>query len=106
MAIVAMWKCDRDGSMFADKKEAEAYDKMLELAEGFAALIGAKCESISEADAEAIGLLLSQHKDEVLAACKGKPDALKAISSEEAAPPEDKTTKSKGAVVTPIAKKG
>ena len=53
--------------MFADKKEAEAYDKMLELAEGFAALIGAKCESISEADAEAIGLLLSEHKDEVLA---------------------------------------
>lgn len=92
--------------MFADKKEAEAYDKMLELAEGFAALIGAKCESISEADAEAIGLLLSQHKDEVLAACKGKPDALTAISAEEAAAPEDKTTKSKGAVVTPIAKKG
>ena len=93
--------------MFADKKEAElAYDKMLELAEGFAALIGAKCESISEADAEAIGLLLSQHKDEVLAACKGKPDALTSISAEEAAPAEDKTTKSKGAVVTPIAKKG
>ena len=106
MAIVAMWKCDRDGSMFADKKEAEAYDKMLELAEGFATLIGAKCESISEADAEAIGLLLSQHKDEVLAACKGKPDALTAISAEEAAPAEDKTTKSKGAVITPIAKKG
>ena len=92
--------------MFADKKEAEAYDKMLELAEGFAALIGAKCESISEADAEAIGLLLSQHKDEVLAACKGKPDALTSISAEEAAPAEDKTTKSQGAVVTPIAKKG
>ena len=92
--------------MFADKKKAEAYDKMLELAEGFAALIGAKCESISEVDAEAIGLLLSQHKDEVLAACKGKPDALTAISAEEAAPAEDKTTKSKGAVVTPIAKKG
>ena len=106
MAIVAMWQCDRDGSMFADKKEAEAYDKMLELAEGFAALIGAKCESISEADAEAIGLLLSQHKDEVLAACKGKPDALTSISAEEAAPTEDKTAKSKGAVVTPIAKKG
>ena len=92
--------------MFADKKEAEAYDKMLELAEGFAALIGARCESISEADAEAIGLLLSQHKDEVLAACKGKPDALTAISAEEAAPAEDKTAKSKGAVVTSIAKKG
>ena len=31
MAVIAVWKCDRDGTMFADKKEAEEYDKMLEL---------------------------------------------------------------------------
>ena len=33
MAVVAMWQCDRDGSMFASKTEAQAYDRMLELAE-------------------------------------------------------------------------
>ena len=35
MVVVTMWKCDQDDSMFDNKKDADAYDKMLELAEGF-----------------------------------------------------------------------
>ena len=34
MVVVTMWKCDQDDSMFDNKKDADAYDKMLELAEG------------------------------------------------------------------------
>ena len=102
MAIVAMWQCDRDGSMFATKKDAEAYDKMLELAEGFSALIEANCASISADDAEAIGLLLSKHKDQIVAACKGRPDALTAVLSTDDASEEDGSS----AVVTPIKAKG
>lgn len=83
MAIVAMWQCDRDGTMFASKKDAEAYDKMLELAHGFSQLIEAHATDISTEDAEAIGLLLAQHKDRVMAACKGKTDELEALAEED-----------------------
>ncbi len=48
MAVIAVWKCDRDGTMFADKKEAEAYDKMLELAANISDLIE---ENIPDVDA-------------------------------------------------------
>ena len=101
MAVIAMWKCDRDGSMFASKKDAEAYDRMLELAEGFAAVIEANFERISEEDAEAIGVLLAKHKDAVVAACKGNADALAAIGTDDA----DMQSEPEDSVVTPISAK-
>ena len=76
MAVIAVWKCDRDGSMFEDKKEAEAHDKMLELAVNITHLIEANIKTVSEADAEAIGLLLAKRSEDLVKACKGKPDAL------------------------------
>ena len=84
MAVVAMWKCDRDGSMFSDKKDADAHDRMLELAEAFSELL-TQHSSISEQDAEQLGLLLSRNKEHLMAACKGKPEALSEVSAEEAA---------------------
>ena len=39
MAVIPVWKCDRDGVMFDDKKSADEHDKMLELAENITALI-------------------------------------------------------------------
>ena len=83
MAVVAMWKCDRDDSMFNNKKDADAYDKMLELAENFSLLLGKQIEGISEQDAENIGLLLSKNKNVLIAACKGNPDLLLDIGSED-----------------------
>lgn len=83
MAVVAMWKCDRDGSMFNDKKDADAHDKMLELAEAFSAMLTRHAGSINDQDAEQLGLLLSKHKEHLMAACKGKPEALEQISTEE-----------------------
>ena len=82
MAVVAMWKCDRDDSMFASKKDADTYDKMLELAENFSLLLEKQIEGISEQDAENTGLLLSKYKDVLIAACKGKPELLLDIGSE------------------------
>ena len=83
MAVVAMWKCDRDDTMFDSKKEADAHDKMLELAESFSALLGKQIEGISEQDAENIGLLLSKNKNILIAACKGNPGLLLDIGSED-----------------------
>jgi len=69
--------------MFDSKKEADAYDKMLELAENFSLFLGKQIEGISEQDAENIGLLLSKNKNVLIAACKGNPDLLLDIGNEE-----------------------
>jgi dsDNA-binding SOS-regulon protein len=97
MAVVAMWKCDRDNSMFESKKNADAHDKMLELAESFSALLSRELASISEQEAENIGLLLSKNKELLVNACKGKPDLLLDIGIDH---PQDDSN------VTPLAAKG
>lgn len=76
MAVIAVWKCDRDDSMFANKKDAEEHDKMLELAENITALIDRDIEGIDEKTSEAIGILLSKHRENLAKACKGKPELL------------------------------
>jgi len=67
--------------MFDNKKDADAHDKMLELAEYFSLFLGKHIEDIGEQDAEKIGLLLSKNKNVLIAACKGKPDLLLEIGS-------------------------
>ena len=94
MAVVAMWKCDRDDTMFDNKKDADAHDRMLELAENFGLLLSKHIQGMSEQDAENIGLLLSRNKNVLVAACKGNPDLLLEIGNEEASN------------VTPLAAKG
>ena len=99
MAVIAVWKCDRDGSMFEDKKAAEAHDKMLELAESITQLIEANIKSVSENDAEEIGLLLAKRSDDLVKACKGKPAAL--LENNSSAETDD-TAEADANNVTPI----
>jgi len=80
MAVVPMWKCDRDGSMFDNKKEAEAHDKMLELAASFTVLFEKHLTSISEQESEQLGLLFAHNKELVIGACKGKPELLEELA--------------------------
>jgi hypothetical protein len=83
--------------MFDTKKDADAHDKMLELAESFSALFEKQIEGISEQDAEKIGLLLSRNKDILIAACKGQPDLLLDIGNKD---------KQEASNITPLAAKG
>ena len=76
MAVVAVWKCDRDGKMFEDKKAAEAHDKMLELAANITQLIEHSIRGINEQHSEAIGLLLAERSEQLAKACKGRPEVL------------------------------
>ncbi|MBE0510022.1 MAG: YebG family protein [Chromatiales bacterium] len=76
MAVIAMWKCDRDGAMFDDKKAADAHDKMLELGEVFTRLLEQVIPEVDGNKAEEFGLLMARHKEQVILACKGKIDAL------------------------------
>lgn len=69
--------------MFENKKDADDYDKMLELAEGFSTFLLKKANGISDQDAEDIGLLLSKNKNLLIAACKGKPGLLLDIGDSE-----------------------
>jgi dsDNA-binding SOS-regulon protein len=76
MAVIAVWQCDRDGSMFEDKKQAEEHDKYLELAANITSLIESQIPGIDEKYSEAIGLMLAQRREQLAKACKGKPDEL------------------------------
>ncbi|WP_111643340.1 YebG family protein [Marinimicrobium alkaliphilum] len=76
MAVIAVWQCDRDGSMFNDKKQAEEHDKYLELAANITDLIETQVPGLSEAQSEAIGLLLAERREVLAKACKGKPELL------------------------------
>jgi uncharacterized protein len=76
MAVVARWMCDRDNSMFDSKKDADAYDKMLELGEQFTALLCQQISGIDESKAEEFGIFLARNKDLISLACKGKPEIL------------------------------
>lgn len=84
MAVVAKWMCDRDNSMFDNKKDADAYDKMLELAEAFSALLQKHIANVDESKAEEFGIFLAKNKEAVIQACKGRVEALDEIDSQAA----------------------
>ena len=96
MSVVAMWKCDRDDSMYESKKEADAHDKMLELAESFSIVLDKHISGLSEKDAENVGLLLSKNKNTLIAACKGNPGLLLGLGEDEQQEPSN---------ITPLAAK-
>ncbi|HEX9803657.1 MAG TPA: YebG family protein [Gammaproteobacteria bacterium] len=79
MGVIAMWKCDRDGAMFDDRKAAEEHDKMLELGEVFTRLLERVIPGIDEAKAEEFGLILARNKEQVVLACKGKVEAMEEL---------------------------
>ena len=85
MAVIAVWKCDRDGAMFENKKDAEDHDKMLELAANITWLIEQNIDAIDEKTSESIGLLLANRSDDLAKACKGKPSILLETPSDETA---------------------
>lgn len=81
MAVIAKWICDRDDSMFDSKKEAEAHDKVLELAEQFTALLISKIPDVNQDKAETFGVLLANNKEIIIDACKGNAEVLSTIGS-------------------------
>jgi len=74
---------DPEKRTFTDKKEADALDKKLEFAENLRLFLEAKIEGIGEEMAEEIGLLIAEHKDQMLIALKGKPEVLTEIDQEQ-----------------------
>jgi uncharacterized protein len=85
MAVTTLYMSDRDPEKrtFTDKKEADALDKKLEFAENLRLFLEAKVEGIGEEMAEEIGLLIADHKDQMLIALKGKPEVLTETGQEK-----------------------
>ena len=84
MAVVTLYMSDRDQSKtFSDKREADNYDKMLELAETVSLWMEKEIPGLTEEQTESIGLLLAQNKDNLFKALKGKPEVL--LQADEAA---------------------
>lgn len=77
MAVVTLFMSDRDTSKtFTSKKEADEYDKMLELAEAVSYFVEQNIEGLDEKQVENIGLLFARQKEQLAQALKGKTEAL------------------------------
>ncbi|UJF18931.1 YebG family protein [Vibrio sp. SS-MA-C1-2] len=82
MAVIIKYVVERNGEekmTFTSKAEADAYDKMLDIADELFTVIQESKLVESEATQEELSLYLAKHKDDVLAAMgvKRKPIAKK-----------------------------
>jgi len=84
MAVVTLYMSDRDKNQtFSDKKAADNYDKMLELAENVSLWLEQSIQGLSEQQVEDIGLLVAQNKDKLAQAIKNHPEKLLQKEAEE-----------------------
>jgi hypothetical protein len=76
MAVITQYVVQHKGVdklVTTDKKEADQYDKMLEVADNLTAYIQAKGVKLSEELAEELGILLAKNKESVSKIFKGTP---------------------------------
>ena len=77
MAVVTLYMSDRDPKKtFNDKKAADNYDKVLELAENVSVWMENSIDGLSEKQAESIGMLIAENKDLLARAIKSKSEIL------------------------------
>lgn len=67
--------------IMASRKEADAYDEMLETAEHLGALVSHVLPNLSEQDAELLSIFMAEHRTELAAALKKNPAAIKELIS-------------------------
>ena len=81
MAVVTKYVVERDGverMTFTSKKEADAYDKMLDIAESLEELLGGVDVPLSEQQVESLSLEIAKQKDDFMHVLKGTKPAAKA----------------------------
>jgi dsDNA-binding SOS-regulon protein len=77
MAVEVVYRSSRDlERLFMDKAEADRHDKMLELAEALAAALHKASPSLSEQQADDLGIFMARHRDLFAKAFKNNPEAL------------------------------
>ncbi len=92
MAVIVKYIVVRNGEekmTFATKKEADAYDKMLDIADNLFDFLGSADVSLDEDQQEAISLLMAEKRDEIMPILRGlsqKKKPAKAAPTKKAAP--------------------
>ena len=107
MAVETKYVVVRKGEekmTFANKKDADAWDKMLDMADAFTDWLQQHQPELDEAQAEALGMLLAEQKDAVqhILRTSKLPDAVKEEAAESA---ESETETSADAEVSAPEKK-
>ncbi len=105
MPVVIQYVVERDGEAkmtFASKQQADAYDKMLDLAELMQDIIG-RSEMLDESQTEALSLYLAQQKDELLLALQGKAKTVKKSKEEPVVESEQSLSEAEPAEVAELA---
>jgi len=84
MAVVVKYIVVRNGiekMTFATKKEADAYDKQLDIADNLQNFLSGAAEGVAEEQLEALAFFMAEHSAEVTAILKGgDPDKAQAPS--------------------------
>lgn len=94
MAVIVKYVVERNGvekMTFAAKSEADAYDKMLDMADDLFSLLAQSQLVADEQQQEQLAFYLAQHKDELLQALGAKAKTVKKEKNEpssESAPVE------------------
>ncbi|WP_105190468.1 YebG family protein [Pseudoalteromonas sp. T1lg48] len=99
MAVVVKYVVERDGverMTFTSKKEADAYDKMLDIAENLEGLLANADVPLSEQQVEGLALQIAKQKEDFMQVLKGvKPSDKKAEKKPKAQDSNDKVTELK-----------
>ena len=81
MAVEVVYRSSRDPErLFMDKAEADRHDKMLELAEALGATLMTAVPSLSEQQAEDVGIFMAKHREHFAKAFKQNLEALAELS--------------------------
>lgn len=98
MAVITKYVVEHKGVeklVTTDKKEADKYDKMLEVADNLAEFMGAKGIALEESVMEQLSVMLSKNKDTVAKLLKGA-DATSVLKDDQAEVVDLKKVKSAG----------
>jgi uncharacterized protein len=97
MAIIVKYVVVSHGKedmIFNTRKEAEAHDKMLDIAERLYAFLHAAEINIAEDTLEALTLFMAQHREHISTILKGGRLKTPAASAQQVALPQDKRVES------------
>ncbi|MBD1582928.1 YebG family protein [Pseudoalteromonas sp. S16_S37] len=101
MAVIVKYVVERNGverMTFTSKKEADAYDKMLDMAESLEQMLTKVDVPLSEQQVESLALEIAKQKDDFLAVLKGaKPPTNQTGSKKEKPATQENVAKLKEA---------
>ncbi len=95
MAVESRFVVIRHGveaKTFMDKKSADDYDKMLDMADNLAGVFAKSTIDLSDAASEELSIYLAQHRDEVLIALLAKKPPVKASAKKSTKKSAEKET--------------